>query len=862
MSDTPRPGPPASSLDSRIEGICVCFEDAWKAGGRPSLQQYLDEVAPEERAALFPELLKLELYYRRLKGEQPTPDDYRPRFPNDRDLLQLAFTGSSASPNATIHYDPSKGSSWPWAAGAPRYVPVRFHAKGGLGEVHAAHDAELGRTIALKRIQDRWAGDGELRRRFLAEAEITGRLEHPGVVPVYGLVQGPDGEPCYAMRFIDGETLQEAIRRFHAADPRGRDSKEQNLALRQLLGRFVTVCNTIAYAHSRGIVHRDLKPSNVMLGKYGETLVVDWGLAKQFERDAAAQAGAEETLRPTPPPASSSGETSEGGATGTQTGTVLGTPAYMSPEQAWGELDRISSASDIFALGAILYALLTNRVPFDGESIEALEQARRGEFPPPRSIRRGVPPALEAICLKAMALRPADRYASALILAADVERWLADEPLTAYREPLTVRARRWGRRHRPLVVGWTTLLVMAVVLLTILIGQSAIVRVAVEGERERLNQYNRGGPTAGSFLSGLADLASSSASTAQGKMSVEHRKLVEDVLDKVVRFERVVNESITDEGKRAEQARFFGDIGRIFYQIGQVEKGADSFRRTVELYEKLDLDYPARGHYRVQLADRRQSHADLLVDLSKLSEAEAEYRNALALWKKLVADFPDRREFRTRVPNIHARLGSLLYRLRRQAEAGAAYRRAIELQVKVTAEFPKDDSQPSTLASYLYSSGVILDSLEKFDEAEVAFRRAIELRERLPASPVTPFDRLFLTDCRTRLAITLAHAGHHAKAASEAGALVEAQGVGPRTFYNAACVFGLSSAAAKDDAALAERYAARAVTMLRQAFIKGWTDIAHMVRDSDLDSLRRRPDFADLLWDLADLPPPAKPATP
>src|SRR5262249_43424501 len=153
---------------------------------------------------------------------------------------------------------------------------------------------------------------------------ITGGLEHPGVVPVYGLGTYHDGRPYYAMRFIRGDSLQDATRRFHDADKPGRDPGQRALELRQLLGRFVDVCNALASAHRRGVRHRDLKPGNVMLGPYGETLVVDWGLAKPVGRPEGASGSAEVTLRPP----------SVGGSSPTQLGSALGTPAYMSPEQA------------------------------------------------------------------------------------------------------------------------------------------------------------------------------------------------------------------------------------------------------------------------------------------------------------------------------------------------------------------------------------------------------------------------------------------------------------------------------------------------------------------------------------------------
>ena len=187
------------------------------------------------------------------------------------------------------------------------------------------------------------------------------------------------------MRFVKGESLKEAIERFHR--PRtsdGSDPRQWNLALRQLLNRFVAVCNVMAYAHSRGVIHRDLKPANIMLGPYGETLVVDWGLAKVVGRgEAAARAGAvEATLQPA----------SGSGSSETLPGTALGTPAYMSPEQAEGRLDQVGPLSDVYSLGATLYCLLTGKPPIDETDVgEALRRVQRGEFPPPRAVRPGIP---------------------------------------------------------------------------------------------------------------------------------------------------------------------------------------------------------------------------------------------------------------------------------------------------------------------------------------------------------------------------------------------------------------------------------------------------------------------------------------
>jgi eukaryotic-like serine/threonine-protein kinase len=208
--------------------------------------------------------------------------------------------------------------------------------------------------------------------------------------------------------------------------------------------------------HSRGVLHRDIKPGNILLGPYGETLVVDRGLAKIIGRDelGTSDLSAELTLRP--PSASGSGDTLPG--------TALGTPAYMSPEQADGRVDLLGPATDVYSLGATLYVVLTGQAPFDGEhAAEVLPEVQRGEFARPRAVHASISIPLEAICLKAMALKPADRYASPRLLAEDVEHRLADEPISAYREPWSDRARRWSRRHRTFVSSAAAVLVLGLI---------------------------------------------------------------------------------------------------------------------------------------------------------------------------------------------------------------------------------------------------------------------------------------------------------------------------------------------------------------------------------------------------------------
>jgi eukaryotic-like serine/threonine-protein kinase len=506
------------TLELQIDAVCQAFEAKWKSvragGDRPRIEDHLGAVAEPEHGLLLRELLKVELHYRR--EERPTPDEYRRRFPEQEALLGMILdqlpdnTGDTANsaarpeaghnPNSTAHglaqEEPAKRFPKPAtgdgptdiAAGASeaattnigRYTGLEPFAHGGLGEVFTANDTELHRVVAVKRLQDRHAGHAGNQRRFLLEAEITARLEHPGVVPVHGMFRDDCGRPCYAMRFIAGQTLADALRDYHAGLP-------DPVAFRRLLQCFIHVCQTVAYGHSRGVIHRDLKPQNIMLGKFGETLVLDWGLAKVVGRPPDVRStSAEATLQPL----------GSGSGAETEMGSAMGTPAYMSPEQAAGRWDVIQAASDVYGLGAVLYTLLTGRPPFEGKNWPELQQRiQRGDFPRPRAIKPALPRALEAICLRAMKLHPEDRYPSAQALAAEVERWLADEPVQTFGAPVSERLGRWARRHKPMVAGMLALLITAVIALwinTVLVSQEHARRQGAEHEYLKAIENDKG----------------------------------------------------------------------------------------------------------------------------------------------------------------------------------------------------------------------------------------------------------------------------------------------------------------------------------------------------------------------------------
>ncbi|WP_169977122.1 protein kinase domain-containing protein [Tautonia rosea] len=412
----------------------------------------------------------------------------------------IELTGFPGDPDVTLIPGNAGRSRSVGAAGAvgdARFQVIRLHAKGGLGEVHVAYDRELDRDVALKEIQAQYADDLASRTRFLLEARITGNLEHPGIVPVYALGQHEDGRPYYTMRFVRGESLRDAIDRFHRSEGRPRTRRDRALRLRKFIVRFLAVCDAVDYAHSRGVIHRDLKPSNILLGPHGETLVVDWGLARPLDELDAAEAdaegmiqnfepeskGIEATVAIGPQPSVLLGAGS-GSTEQTVPGVAVGTPHYMAPEQAIGDSERIGPASDVYSLGATLSTLLTGHPPIEGSDPKSiLNRVKTGEVVAARSRDRTIDPCLDAICSKAMAFEPADRYPTARALADDLERWLADEPVSARRDPFVIRLGRWSRRHQTWVAGVLAALLVALGSLGF-IGQVVLDRQQARLDRE------------------------------------------------------------------------------------------------------------------------------------------------------------------------------------------------------------------------------------------------------------------------------------------------------------------------------------------------------------------------------------------
>ncbi len=543
-----------------------------------------------------------------------------------------------------------KGSNASSFAQDERFELIRPHAKGGIGQVWVARDRELQREVAVKEIQAKYVDSDSLKARFLLEAEITGNLEHPGIVPVYSLGRNASGRPFYAMRFIHGETLSTAIQRFHEArkaegeKASPRSSSTWGVEFQQLLRRFLDVCDAMEYAHSRGVIHRDLKPGNIMLGEYGETLVVDWGIAKRIGKTDIVVVHGEIGEEVDFDPGVSVGND-------TQPGTSIGTPSYMSPEQARGALGELGPASDVYSLGATLYELLTGTFPFPAENVrQIIARVKAGDLAPPRTLVPSLPPQLEAICLKAMAFQPAQRYQSARELALDLEHWIADEPVAAYPERSVQKVSRWLRRHR----SWTYAAAVALVGIS---TAAMLALVLVDGAR-------RGEESARKDAEASSKLAQQSAREAEANFkmaqqavddyltnvsentlfkeqdTLDIRTLREDLLKSALPYyEQFLKERSHDPQLREQLANAYFRLGEITRVIGSSQDAFNYYRSALELWELLIKDAPSHLEFLRRIADCNFAMGNLR-ESDNLPEALDSEGRALRIYESLADQDP------------------------------------------------------------------------------------------------------------------------------------------------------------------------------------------------------------------------------
>lgn len=428
---------------AEIDSLCSEYEATRTQGGDVTIEAFLLESAPEIRTPLKCELIQIELEILDTWDQLRSTEAMIERFPEEEVLIREQWeslqqrtgpklasplnreTPANTVPRGSTHDEGRKTQSIQQSDDespilddpSPRFRIIRNLAHGGIGTVFVAFDRDLQREVAIKELKRKFANDRVVTQRFEAEATVTGNLEHPNIVPIYATGRRSDGRPFYAMRLIHGRSMQVAISDLHTQygieiDFRG------NPVARDLMLRFVTVCRAVGFAHSRGVLHRDLKPSNIMVGDFGETLVVDWGLARIVHSFDSSQI---HSRRQGPVDRLNSDKTLDG--------TIVGTPGYMSPEQAFGRNEEITIASDIYSLGATLFQILTNQIPYmhTGNASPALQSdteayvaARLKNGSPIALSKFGTfPAALNAICVQAMEFDPRKRYANAELLATD-----------------------------------------------------------------------------------------------------------------------------------------------------------------------------------------------------------------------------------------------------------------------------------------------------------------------------------------------------------------------------------------------------------------------------------------------------------
>ncbi|MDG3005577.1 serine/threonine-protein kinase [Paludisphaera mucosa] len=669
---------------------------------------------------------------------------------------------------ATTARDEAEAGPWPDGEAPPggpgegwsssRFEILSLHDAGQLGKVFIALDRELNRNVALKEIQEKLADHPVSRGQFVLEGIITGALEHPGIVPVYSMGRRKDGRPFYAMRFIQGPSLRDKLKQLHGdAEARPLAEGEAPPTLPRLLRHFVSACQAMAYAHSRGVLHRDLKPEHVLLGPFGETLVVDWGLAIAIPRKDGEPGDAEASLHLPP------GQDSPLA----QDGVIVGTVPYMSPEQARGLISQMGRTSDVYALGAVLYAVLTGRAPVAaGDFASILAQVRKGEFPRPRDVRRDVPPALEAVCLKAMAFDPAARYASAGDLACDVEHWLDDEPTVAYPEPWSVRSSRWLRRHSTAAVAAATLLVCALAGLAAMNLQARRANAAIGKERD------------------LADAAREEAElNLRASLTVVDRMLLSIAAKPMPAVPEAVElrRKVADEAMalldvldrrhpRDLEVRFFGarvsrELATILRLLGQPTAAA--YARAVGLLRNALADSPGDRKYRDLLAETLQDFAAALQAEGRPEDGDPLLREALEVLAGLRAQYPDAPDYR----RTEARVANTLANRRLGEGDYAEAARVADLATRTMQKFADSDSPgptdrmeavmyQDTLGEALLEGGKLPEAATALDET---VRRVDGLLEKAPTDQNLRFLKAAALMKRAR-----ALHGEGAKAAADA----------------------------------------------------------------------------------------------
>ena len=641
---------------------------------------------------------------------------------------------AAAAESSPYQTKPLPESAWPklesqWPA-APGYEIVEELGRGGMGVVYRARQLALKRDVALKMIlAGACAGPGDL-RRFANEAEAIAQLDHPNIVQIYEIGEA-EGRPFIALEFLEGGSL--AVRLAGQPQPP-----------RAAADMIATLAEAVEFAHQRGIVHRDLKPMNVMFDRHGTMKITDFGLAKQLQGDSA----------------------------GTRTGDVMGTPAYMAPEQAGGATKQVGPPCDIYALGVILYEMLTGRPPFHGEdSVDTLLAVLSEEPVSPRRLTAHLPRDLETICLKCLEKSPARRFVSAGQLAADLRRFLNNEPITARPPGAVERGVKWVRRHPARAIAAVSSLVLLVAAtggFAFHANRLALQLAETEKQRQRAEAD--------------LDLALDTVDELVDRLSGENLASLpksdpirHDFLEITLAFCRgLLSENPGEPGVRWRMGRARRQAASIQQIFGHVEQAESEYRQGILDLKELVAEFPQRQEYRRDLAATLNNLGILLRAAGRAKAAEDEYRVAQKAFQRLSDESPDDADFRQHLAASWNNLG--LARLAAGDAAGAeeAEGRSMKLYQALEQKHSVSAEIIQALAGAYGKLGALYKATGRLDRSVAAFRDSAARFERLhKLAPAKAEYRLLLASTENNLAAVLSASGDATAAAAAYGAAIE-----------------------------------------------------------------------------------------